>query len=286
MDAYRSPAGRSAVQRWCSAALDRWTVPHRTLRLDVPLGDGSVATHVTVVGEGAPRYLWLPGTASSATSSLTALEVLSRHGTVWALDLPGQPGLSQPERPRHDLTVWYSTWLEAVLDEIATLPGSGDVTLVGSSLGAAVALSADRPAVTARFLLAPGGLLPVSTSPSLVRDHTRWSLHASPASARALMRHLVAPGEPVSDCAVEWLTLVGRACKTIRSPRPLPQHYLDRIDGAPLRVVVGEDDKLVPPTPLTSSVARRTSARVTVLEGCGHLIPSDRWEQVFRVLPA
>ena len=145
------------------------------------------------------------------------------------------------------------------------------------------------------------------TSASQVRDRTRWSLRSTPVTARAVLGHLVEPGgaipfpethvmehglyvlEPggaIPDTLVEWLALVGRTCKTINHPRPLPQHYLDRIDGAPLTVVVGEDDTLVPPPALSATVARRTSATVVVVDGCGHLLPPERWEQVLRVLPA
>ena len=70
------------------------------------------------------------------------------------------------------------------------------------------------------------------------------------------------------------------------TPTELAEHYLDRIDGAPLTVVVGEDDTLVPPPALSATVARRTSATVVVVDGCGHLLPPERWEQVLRVLPA
>ncbi len=286
-DAYRSPAARDTVHEWCTAALAGWGVGHESRTLEVPVHDTTVSTHVVAVGEGPPRLVWLPGTAMSAASSLDEIGTLAEHGTVWALDLPGQPGLSDPTRPRRDTTAWYSTWLEAALHAI-TLEWSSarELTLVGSGLGAAVCLSADSPVVTGRFLVGPGGLVPPRTSASQVRDRTRWSLRSTPVTARAVLGHLVEPGGAIPDTLVEWLALVGRTCKTINHPRPLPQHYLDRIDGAPLTVVVGEDDTLVPPPALSATVARRTSATVVVVDGCGHLLPPERWEQVLRVLPA
>lgn len=291
MDTYRSPARREAVQEWCRRRLEEWDTPHRTERLLVEVGGHMVEAHVTIVGEGAPRHVWLPGTGACAAASLTQVAAVAARsvaagGALWALDLPGQPGLSQPLRPRHDTVSWMSAWLEAVLDHVAAMDGSRPVTLVASGIGAAVALSASHPTVDGRLLVGPGGLLPTPMSATLARDQTRWSLHADPASTRAVVRHLVSPGTPVPESTVEWLTLVGRGCKTLRLPRPLPQHFLDRIGETPLVVAVGEDDELVPAAALSTTVARRTTARVVVLDGCGHLLPADRWDQVLRILPS
>ncbi|MCH8613265.1 alpha/beta fold hydrolase [Arsenicicoccus dermatophilus] len=283
MDAYRSPAGREAVTRWCVEALAHWQHPHRTLVVEPIVAGTPVPTHVTVLGEGPPRFVWLPGTGACAAVTRGPLEALARRGTVWALDLPGQPGLSHDYRPRRDSTGWYSAWLDAMLD---LTEGDDEVLLVGTSLGARVALTTAHRRVRSRLLVSPGGLLAPTASPALARDHTRWSLHASDAAARALLRQLHAPGEPITDRAVAWTVLVGRGCKTIRTPRPLPQHYLDRIEEKPLVVAVGEDDVLAPPAALTAAVARRASARVVVVDGCGHLLPAGAWEQVLRVLPA
>ncbi|MFI6743196.1 alpha/beta fold hydrolase [Nonomuraea sp. NPDC050451] len=77
------------------------------------------------------------------------------------MDLPGQPGLSDPHRPRRGRSVWYGR----KLDEVLTVADLDRAVLVGNSLGAAVALAADSPRIAARALVSPAGFVRLTVDP-------------------------------------------------------------------------------------------------------------------------
>lgn len=277
IDVYRSATGRDEIASWCTRTLDAWEVPHtRELREVRPVLGDAVATHVVKIGEGTPDVVVIPGTNFCAASSLALVEAAARHGTAWVADVPGQPGLSSPLRSRRDTTAWYGSWLSALLDDT----GASDLTLLGYSLGGAIALTAESPAVTRRLLVAPGGIVPIRPSARVTADATRWVMHATAASSLGMLRHMMAGTERPPQWAVEWMTIVGRACKSSFSPKALPQHYLDRLAGTPLVVAVGEQDTFVPPSALAASAKRRLGVDVSTIAGVGHLVPDDRWAAV------
>ncbi|WP_284283895.1 alpha/beta fold hydrolase [Arsenicicoccus piscis] len=238
------------------------------------LGD-AVATHVVKIGEGTPDVVVVPGTNFCAASSLALAEAAARHGTAWVVDVPGQPGLSSPLRSRRDTTAWYGSWLSALLDDT----GASDLTLLGYSVGGAIALTAESPVVTRRLLVAPGGIVPIRPSARVTADATRWVMHATAASSLGVLRHMMAGTERPPQWAVEWMTIVGRACKSSFSPRR-SRSTTSTGSPAPLVVAVGEQDTFVPPSALAASAKRRLGVDVSTIAGVGHLVPDDRWAAV------
>lgn len=114
-------------------------------------------THLLQAGLHHPQtLLLLHGTSSNAASWLGDIPVWSAHYRVVALDMPGEPGLSQD--CRLDLNSQaYSAWLTGVLDAL----GIGPVSIVGMSLGGWAALDfATRypQRVSALCLIATSGL--------------------------------------------------------------------------------------------------------------------------------
>jgi pimeloyl-ACP methyl ester carboxylesterase len=91
-------------------------------------------THVMEMGAGDPVIL-LHGFGDSMGTWRYAMPALARRHHVIAADLPGF-GRSQPSTHR-PLLDWYAHWTEEL---IAKLAPRGRATLVGNSLGAAVAL--------------------------------------------------------------------------------------------------------------------------------------------------
>jgi pimeloyl-ACP methyl ester carboxylesterase len=85
----------------------------------------------------------VPGTGSNAAGALPWLRALSARWATTVVDLPGQPGLSDPHRPRRDRLTWYGR----VLDEVLAVADLDRVVLAGNSLGAAVALAAGSPRI-------------------------------------------------------------------------------------------------------------------------------------------
>ena len=105
----------------------------------------------------------VPGTGFNAAVALPWLRALSARWATTVVDLPGQPGLSDPHRPRRGRLAWYGR----VLDEVLTVADLDRVVLVGNSLGAAVALAAGSPRIAARALVSPAGLIRLTVDPAL-----------------------------------------------------------------------------------------------------------------------
>jgi pimeloyl-ACP methyl ester carboxylesterase len=148
-NAYKNPAGLRAVRRWCTDALARADFPLTEATVDTSAGQ----VRLTSAGTGGPRVVMVPGTGFNAAVALPWLRVLAARWATTVVDLPGQPGLSDPRRPRGARPAWYGR----VLDEILETMEVDGVVLVGNSLGAAVALAAGSPRIAARALVSPAG---------------------------------------------------------------------------------------------------------------------------------
>src|SRR5579864_1088565 len=91
-------------------------------------------TRIVEAGQGEPVIL-LHGFGDSVATWRYAIPALARRHHVIAADLPGF-GRSHPATQR-PLLDWYAHWAEEL---IATVAPRGRATLVGNSLGGAVAL--------------------------------------------------------------------------------------------------------------------------------------------------
>ena len=157
--AYKNARGQRAVRQWCSQALARADFPLTSATVDTSVG--RVRLTSAGAGAGRPRVVMVPGTGSNAAVALPWLRALSARWPTTVVDLPGQPGLSDPRRPRRARLAWYGR----ALDEILAAMDADGVVLVGNSLGAAVALAAGSPRIAARALISPAGFIRLSVDP-------------------------------------------------------------------------------------------------------------------------
>lgn len=269
---YKNPGGQRAVRQWCSDAL---------AQADFPLTNAAVNTSVgrvelTSAGKVQPRVVVVPGTGFNAAVALPWLQALSVHWATTVVDLPGQPGLSDPRRPRRDRLAWYGR----VLDEILAAIDADGVVLVGNSLGAAVALAAGSPRIAARALVSPAGFIRLRLDPELALASARWLLRPTAEHTRRMLRLFVAPGEDPPETEVEWMTLVARCCRTTLAPPPLSAGLLARRAERPCVVGVGEHDRFLPPQRLVPEVRRSMGLDVRVFSGVGHLTTPANLDQV------
>jgi len=269
---YKSSRRRLAVRQWCSDAL---------ARVDFPLTDATVDTSVGRValvsaGRRGPRVVVVPGTGSNAAVALPWLRALSARWATTVVDLPGQPGLSDPHRPRRGRVAWYGR----VLDEVLTVADLDRVVLVGNSLGAAVALVADSPRIAARALVSPAGLIRLTVDPTLALASALWLLRPTAEHTRCMLRLFVAPGEDPPETEVEWMTLMAASCRTTLAPPPLPAELLARRADRPCVVGVGEHDRFLPPRRLAPALRRTMDLDLRILPGMGHLTTPGHLDDV------
>jgi len=134
--------------------LARWPVPYQTLTVDTRHGH----TFVIACGEAAaPPLVLLHGAGTNATMWGGDVAEYSPHFRVYAVDLPGEPGKSSPNRPS-----WagpaFAEWLGDVLDALQL----DRATLIGISQGGWTALkfaTAYPERVEKLVLLTPGGIV-------------------------------------------------------------------------------------------------------------------------------
>ena len=260
------------MQQWCSDTLARAEFPLATTTVDTAAGK----VHLTSAGAGKPRIVVIPGTGHNAAAALPWLRALSACWPTTIVDLPGQPGLSDPRRPRRARLAWYGR----VLDEVLNTAQLDDVILVGNSLGAAVALSAASPRITARALVSPAGFVSLTVDPKLIRASTAWLLRPTIDHTRDMLQLFVAPGRSAPESEVDWMTQMAANCRTTLAPPPLPAAVLADRAQVPCLVAVGAHDRFLPPRRLAPVVQHTTNTRLRIIGSMGHLTTPEHLSDV------
>ncbi len=150
---FKSNAGHEAIQSYTRDLLARAPVPLRCREVPTCCG----ITHLYEAGPTtAPVLLLLHGSSSNSASWFGELATWSQVFRVLAVDIPGEPGLSEARRMRLTSEA-ASLWLVSLLDTL----GVARAGIVGMSLGGFYGLhfATRHPGrVTALSLLAPSGL--------------------------------------------------------------------------------------------------------------------------------
>lgn len=269
---YRSKSDREVVARWCRSRLDAWEVPHRCETVEVV--DAQV--HLTFVGSGPFRVLFVPGTNFNAASSLTLAESLARRWGVILVDLPGQPGLSSGERPRAAHQGWYTSKLAEALAAV----DAEQMVALGHSLGGSVLLACDSDRIAGRVLLAPAGIVPLHVDMRMMVPSLRWLLAPTLERTESMLEGFTAPGNASPEAIARWLYLVASHCRSTLAPPPLPDETLERRLGSPLIVAAGAHDRFLPPDRLGPVARAKLGVDLDVIDGVGHLAGDERPEAV------
>lgn len=268
---YRSDEGEREVRAWCTDRLSAWQRPHTTSLVETELG----ATHVLTAGDGPPLVL-IPGTNFAAAVWLGTVDDLATTHRVHAVDLPGQPGLSDGRRQQH-ASATYGSWLSAVTETME----AARATVVGHSLGALVGMHAvaGGAEVDRLVLVDPAGLRRLSVTPKVLAASIPWLLRSTERSATRILRMMMARGGEPDPELVEWMTLVGRHVRGSLAPPPLDEAAASRLADVPIDVLSGEHDVFLPPAKLRRAVEQRLDAATfEIVPGSGHLLPHERPE--------
>ena len=133
MKIFRTEAGEQAVKSRYREILADWPAPHEALYLDTRHG----RTFVVACGDPAnPPVFLFHGSGSNAVSWFGDMPQLAQTHRVYAVDMIGEPGLSEANRmPWADPR--YIEWLDDVFDALQVQTAG----LVGMSLGGWLALT-------------------------------------------------------------------------------------------------------------------------------------------------
>jgi pimeloyl-ACP methyl ester carboxylesterase len=153
---YVSPEGQKIVEKAYRAHLDSDLAAGLTQRMiDTEPGPTFVLEKTS---PGKPPLVLLHGSVSNSASWLGVIPVYARDFSVYSLDIPGEPGLSTPNRfPLNSDAP--ERWLKGALDALGLeKPG-----IVGMSLGGWYALDfaiRNPERVAALSLISVGGIAP------------------------------------------------------------------------------------------------------------------------------
>ncbi|WKX08481.2 alpha/beta fold hydrolase [Streptomyces sp. NL15-2K] len=198
----------------------KWPAGREAVSVPTPFG----TTYVNVCGPAdAPPLVLLPGGGGATSASWYAQAAdLTRTRRLYAVDLIGAPGRSEPAPGRHPRTVAdLADWLDALLDGL----GIAEADLGGHSYGAWIALHyALRAPTRVRrlFLLDP--------TQCFAGFKAAYLLHALPMLLRPTPRRVRAFLEWETGGAAldpDWLRLQEAAAgfpsaKPVTGPRPAP----------------------------------------------------------------
>ncbi len=198
---YKSATGAAAILDYYAKILAAWPVPAEHLSVATRHGD----TFVIASGEpSAPPLVLLHGTASNSATWMGDVGAYSRRFRVFAVDIPGEPGKSSPERFSWD-GLAFTDWLDDVLDGL----GLSRVFLGGMSLGgwATLQYAVRRPErVLAAVLICPSGIY--APRLSFIVRMVGYSMLGE--RGRSKLAAAMFAGAPVSEEVTNFMTLVDK----------------------------------------------------------------------------
>lgn len=261
-----------------------WPVRVEERDLDTPIG----RTHLLTWGPAdAPPLVLLHGGGGAGAGWEFQAAALGSQRRVYALDMPGQYGLSVPLRPLKTMADMLS-WLDEVLAALQL----SRVDLIGNSRGGAVAACYALHA-TSRLrslgLIAPAmTLLPMRLSTYL--RNLPWFLGTSP--AKRFLRGLgpqyssgQAPYEARLQRVTRWMEAGRRHFGLLGAnyPRLLSDAELRSL-SLPTLVVVGEHEVLYGVHQALVRAKLIPRVRTTLVEGAGHDLLWSQPERLSKVL--
>ena len=251
---HKTPEGEQAVMALYDAVLADWPVSYQSRTIATHHGD----TYVIAAGaETAPPLILLHGAGSNSAIWRADFPAYSRDHCVFAMDLPGEPGKTAPNRPPWEGPA-FAEWLEDVLDGLR-LP---QAALLNISQGAWTALrftTLHPERVSRLILLCPGGVAP--DRPSFLMRVIPLSL-AGAWGTRRIIR-LLAADAPMTPEAELFVALILKHFRSRMGVLPLfadggagPPHHAHAADhGRPRRHARCRQDRRSP-APVAAAVYR------------------------------
>lgn len=264
--------------------------PHREASRFVTAG--GVRFHVQIVGDDGPAVLMLHGTGASTHSFRDLVPPLARDHRLIMIDLPGH-GFSGPLRGRPTMDA-MSRAIGALLPAIDGAP----LEAVGHSAGAAllVRMALDGRISPRRIVSLNGALLPFPGLAAQLFPQLAKLLFLNPIAPRlfswrarngpAVRQLMDATGSRISAQGVAYYETLLAASSHVDGALKMMANWdlealrrdLPRL-GTPMTLVVGTNDKAIPPS-VSHRVAKIVkSAELVALEGLGHLAHEEAPER-------
>jgi pimeloyl-ACP methyl ester carboxylesterase len=267
---YKSEESRDRLLEAYEGALARWSDVTGTelARIRIPTGAGETAVFAFGPADSdQPPLLLLHGTLSNSSMWMSDAALLSRACRVFAIDIPGEPGLSEERRLPWEPEI-AACWLAQVIAGL----GLRRFVLLGLSIGAWISLAyaSSRPeGLQALALLCPSGIGRTRSSFLFKAMIAGLRGHRGLAElSRSLYGDLVPPSG-----ALEAGEMLSRSTNPrMETPRIYSDEELSRI-AAPIFLAVGTKNSLLRSEETAARLGRlQPEAEILILEGAGHAL--------------
>ena len=281
---FKSAEGGARYRTAYDAALKAWPVPCETITRETSLGP----THVLASGPpDAPPLLLLPSFAAGAVAWRPNIAALSARRRAYAIDVIGQPGLSQARRRiRHQRE--FAGWLGEAMDGL----GVARAAIVGCSFGGFLALNQavlTPERVEKAVLIGPAG--------TFVDFSWRLGLAMRVGALRRRLRRLLGDkrppqigamlgrGAPIHPEDAAWRALMSVTMAEAPKVSVINAHVFSRAElaavRAPVLLLIGEYERLYDPhATLAIAKARLPGLEGEVIEGADHIAAMSQPEAV------
>ncbi len=156
---YKSAEGKKLIIESYRRILGQWPVPHENIDINTRYG----RTFVIASGnESMQPLILLHGSSTNSAMWMGDIGILSKNHRVYAVDIIGEPGLSNEIRPPLNPRD-YSDWIEDIMEKLSISKAS----FIGNSLGTWISLgfATNHPGKVSKLvLLAAAGIGPFKRS--------------------------------------------------------------------------------------------------------------------------
>jgi pimeloyl-ACP methyl ester carboxylesterase len=232
---YKSTTGRDKILALYDQVLTQWPVPCTHLNIPARYGD----TFVIASGDSsAPPLVLLHGSGSNSATWMGDVIEYSKHYRVYAVDMPGEPGKSDPQRFSAQGPAFHE-WLEDVRAGL----GLEKMILGGISLGAwaSIKYAVYQPErVKKLVLIVPAGIYPGRLSFTL-----RLIVYSLLGEwGRDRVKKFILNGADLSEEADQFLTLTSKYFNYRMEPPLFSDQELQRLT-MPVLFLAGENDRML-----------------------------------------
>jgi len=272
---YKSEAGRRQVETFYQNLLKKYPGEIEQIYLPTPAGK----THILRFGDRAnPPIIMLHGTSSNSASWLGNVHDFTDRFCVYCLDIPGEPGLSEPIRMKLASNL-PGKWLSSVFNGLK-IDKAAFVTI---SLGSWFALdfAVKNPGkITVLSMLTTSGVVPAKSS--FIFKAVFYMMMGKTGQKllnKAIYHKIIVPPE-----VLEFQSIVSRYFIPLTEFIPIfSDEQLQTIDF-PVQYFGGKCDNLLDSTQTGERLKRFIpQAEINILPDIGHVI-IDRFDRITEFL--